>query len=381
MTIFQDFHQYLGIHVVTLPLASFAICALLVFLAPHMATLSGSTYDLSSIQAVHDTPTPRVGGVAVYVVLCTSVLLAPAAIAGPYAMFILASSLLFMVGLLEDIGFGVTPRERLLACICASLAVIVLLEVWLPRLGVPGLDHFMTYALVAVPVTCFITAGVANGFNLIDGVNGLAAFAAMVSATCLAVISYQAGYSEMVILALMLTAGIFGFFLFNFPFGTIFLGDAGAYTIGFVVSWFSIAILLNVPDASPWAILLTMFWPLADTLLTILRRIRRNANAMAPDRLHVHQMVMRALEIHLLGRGRRHLANPLSTLVLAPFITAPALAGVLFWDQNAAAFLAVIVSLVVFFGAYFAAFPLLRRLPRRCGSNCDRQARKVQLLP
>lgn len=367
-----EFYQYLGIHTITLPVASFAICALLIRLSKHISILSGNSYNLSSIQAIHHTPTPRVGGLAIFAVLCASALLAPPAISGPYAEFILATSILFFVALLEDTGISVTPWLRLLACVVASMLVIAFLEVWLPRLGVPGFDSLMSYALVGVPVTCFITAGVANGFNLIDGVNGLASFTAMVSATCLAMISYQAGYSEMVILAMMLAVGIFGFFLFNFPLGAIFLGDAGAYMIGFVLSWFGISILLNVPNASPWAILLTIFWPLADTLLAIFRRRNRKADAMAPDRLHVHQMVMRALEIHLLGRRKRHLANPLSTLVLAPFITAPALAGVVFWDQNFAAFIAVMISLAVFFGAYLAAFPILRSMPRKNGFKHDR---------
>lgn len=363
----DQYHQTLGYNALVLPMVSFVLCAVLVLLSKHMPILSGNHYNLASIQAIHTAPTPRVGGIAIFAALCVSLLFAPASIAGDYGYFILASSILFAIGLLEDTGTTLTPNKRLLACVVASGAVIALLNVWLPRLGVPGFDNFMPYAFIGIPVTLFITAGVANGFNLIDGVNGLASFTAMVSAVCLAIISFHGGYSEMVILNLMLAAGIFGFFLFNFPFGKIFLGDAGAYTIGFVLGWFGITILIGVPSVSPWAILLTMFWPLADTLLAIFRRRNRKADAMAPDRLHVHQMVMRALEIYVLGRGKRHLANPLSTLVLAPFITAPALMGVVFWDQNAAAFVAVIICLALFFGAYRAAFPLLRSFPRKCG--------------
>jgi UDP-N-acetylmuramyl pentapeptide phosphotransferase/UDP-N-acetylglucosamine-1-phosphate transferase len=336
-----------------------------------MPRLSGRSYDLSSVQAIHSKPTSRIGGVGIFVILCATVFLAPPSVASPYAYFILATCLLFVVGLLEDTGTPVSPRMRLLACVATSAIVIAMFNTWLPRLGVPGFDPLMSHALVGIPVTLFVTAGVANGFNLIDGVNGLAAFTAMVSAICLAMIAYQAGISEMVILALMLAAAISGFFVLNFPFGAIFLGDAGAYTIGFILSWFGIAILLAAPAASAWAILLTMFWPLADTLLAIFRRARRKADAMAPDRLHVHQMVMRVLEIHLLGRGKRHLANPLSTVVLAPFITAPALMGVAFWDHNSAAFAAVILSLAMFFGGYFAAFPVLRKMPRKRARNSD----------
>jgi hypothetical protein len=78
---------------------------------------------------------------------------------------------------------------------------------------------------------------------------------------------------------------------------------------------------------------------------------------------------MRALEILVLGRGRRHLANPLTTVVLSPFIIMPALTGVWLWNDDGAAGLAVLVYAVAFFGSYVLAFPLLRRLPRRCGRS------------
>lgn len=110
--------------------------------------------------------------------------------------------------------------------------------------------------------------------------------------------------------------------------------------------------------------LLVLFWPVADTLLAIWRRAHRKAPTMAPDRLHVHQLVMRALEIHLLGRRRRHIANPLTTAVLAPFVMAPPAAGVLLWNNTMGAFLAVLAFTGTFFGSYIMVFTILRRLPR-----------------
>ncbi|PZX36224.1 hypothetical protein LY56_03510, partial [Roseinatronobacter thiooxidans] len=124
---------------------------------------------------------------------------------------------------------------------------------------------------------------------------------------------------------------------------------------------FAIAILLNAPEASAWALLLVLFWPVADTLLAIYRRSRRKTAAMAPDRLHVHQMVMRALEICILGRRNRRIANPLTTLVLAPFVIAPPLVGIIFWDQTTIAFTAVIAFGILFFTSYAIAPLLIRR--------------------
>lgn len=353
-----EWHEY------ALAAIAFGLCFAIVLLKSSFPRLSGRAGDLRAVQSMHNRLTPRVGGLGIFGALGVSVIFAPVSISGAYADFILATSLLFLVGLSEDLGFHVSPRWRLMAAAGASLLAIWLLGVWMPRTGIPGLDAVVDHWLVGIPLTLLVTAGISNGFNLIDGVNGLASVTAIVAAVALSQIAALAGYTTMVHLAMMLAAGIFGFFLLNYPFGLIFLGDAGAYTLGFVLSWFGIAVLINAPEASPWAILLVLFWPVADTMLAIYRRSRRNADVSAPDRLHVHQMVMRALEICILGRNRRQIANPLTTLVLLPFVIAPPIAGVLLWNQNQNAFLAVVVFGVLFFASYAAAPGLIRRFRR-----------------
>ncbi len=351
-------------HEVLLALVSFCLCWGIVIMAPKVPRFYGQAH-LEAVQASHTKPTPRVGGIAIFGSLAISAIFVPSEITWSYGLFIVAASVIFIVGLAEDLGFGVSPLRRLCAVCMASMLAALFLGVWLPRMDVPGLDMLMPYGLVGIPLTLLVTAGIANGFNLIDGVNGLASFAAMVAAVALGIIAEQAGYSAMVHLSTLLAAGVLGFFMLNYPYGLIFLGDAGAYTIGFVLSWFGIAILLNAPEVSPWAILLTMFWPLADTLLAIYRRARSKSATMAPDRLHVHQLVMRALEIYVMGRGKREITNPLSTLILAPFVAAPPVVGVLFWNQTTLAFLSVMGFLVLFFGSYALAFKVLRLLKHK----------------
>lgn len=358
-----------------LALFAFSVAATIVMLGRFFPKLNGLPSELRAIQAIHKRPTPRLGGIAIFSALVLSSVFAPIEVSTRYGFFMLSASVLFFVGMVEDIGIGVSPMKRLLAAAFASILVVISLEVWLPRTGVPFLEQYMQNWIVGIGLTILVTVGMANGFNLIDGVNGLAAFTACVSAAALALIAEQAGYVAMVQLATMLFVCILGFLLLNYPFGLIFLGDAGAYTLGFVLSWFGIAILLNVPEASPWAILLTMFWPVADTVLAMFRRARRKAPTMKPDRLHVHQLVMRNLEIYVLGRGRRHLANPLTTLVLAPFVIAPAIAGVMFWNDPQSAFAAVILFSVFFALSYSFALPVLSRFRRLKGCHPIRKRR------
>lgn len=366
---FKHVYASLGWAEFTLLALSMGLCWFLIALQRHFPSLAGHSSHLSAIQTMHSKPTPRVGGLAIFAAFCLSFFFAPMSIENSYGWLIMSVGILFVVGLREDLGFRVSPLNRLLAAIISSLAVIWLLGIWLPRIGVPGLDTLLANWPVGVPITVLLTAGLANGFNMIDGANGLASMTAITAAVALSLIADQAGYAAMVQLTMMLAAGILGFFLVNYPFGLIFLGDAGAYTLGFVLSWFGIVILINVPEASPWAILLTMFWPIADMLLAIYRRYRRNTDAMTPDRLHAHQMVMRGLEICVLGRQKRKFSNPLSTLVLAPFVIAPTIAGVVFWDQSLLAFLAVLLFGALFFSCYAVAPVLIRHFRRHPARN------------
>ena len=156
-----------------------------------------------------------------------------------------------------------------------------------------------------------------------------------------------------------------GFLFINFPFGKVFLGDAGAYSVGFILASLAVALMHFAPDVSPAAVLLIFFWPVADTLLAIHRRRVCGWPSDKPDRLHFHQLVMRALEISLVGRRRRALANPLATAFIVPMAASPMLAGVLMSDSNAGSFAALFVFAILFFVAYNLVIRWARTRPRR----------------
>lgn len=350
---------------ILLSLVSTMLCALLIFCAQHSSHLAGSAQNLGAVQSAHHRPTARVGGVGVFLTVILSSAFLPEDLAQDYMHLLLATSFLFIVGLVEDLGIHISPAKRLLAAFVASLMVVLFLGAWIPRADISGLDHLLGYWWVGIPITLIFTAGIANSFNLIDGVNGLAGVTGMIASGAMAIIAHKAGFHDMSMLTAMLTVIILGFFVLNFPFGRIFLGDAGAYSIGFILSWLGVLILLNAPQVTPWALLLVLFWPVIDTCLAIYRRMRKTQNTMAPDRLHIHQLVMRGLEIHVLGRRKRNIANPLSTVVLFPFIALPACVGVILWDKPLAALLAVVIFTCLFCTFYILAFPLSRRLARK----------------
>ena len=158
--------------------------------------------------------------------------------------------------------------------------------------------------MFAITFTTFWAVGISHAFNLIDGLNGLAGFTAIGAAFALATIAHKAGLAEHRDFLLMIAAAILGFLVFNFPFGKIFLGDTGAYLVGHLLVWMSLSILWNSSYVTPLAMLLIFFWPVADTLLAISRRLSLGKPIIQPDRLHFHKLMMRGVEIALLGRRK-----------------------------------------------------------------------------
>ena len=230
--------------------------------------------------------------------------------------------------------------------------VMLCLDTWITDTGLPGLDLMLLFLPFAIMWTGTWTAGLCHGFNLIDGVNGLAAATGLLIAAGLSGIALQSGQPELAFIAMAMVPAILGFLVFNWPMGRIFLGDAGAYTLGHVLSWLGIFIAAGSDLVSGVSIGLLFFWPVADTFLAMYRRRVSSRPASAPDRLHVHQLVMRGIEIRFTGRGGRHISNPLTTLVLLPLIALPVALGVVFWDNPLGAGVSIAVLGVGFVVAY-----------------------------
>lgn len=134
----------------------------------------------------------------------------------------------------------------------------------------------------------------------------------------------------------------------------------------------SISLTTRHEEVSAFGVLLMVFWPLADMALAMYRRRRRRVPVSHPDRLHFHQLVMRALEIEVFGRRHRKFSNPAATLLMLPLIAAPIGLGVAVYDQPGLSAIVMAVCAVVFFLTYAAGMRFATRrtrpgLPRESG--------------
>ena len=360
---FQISDDTLGKYFLSLFLISFSLCALITIFNPTKYIQDRLNDDLNAVQSAHSQPTPRVGGLALLVSMCCIFPLAGYFHDDISVLFPFLISLIpiFLFGISEDLGFYMSPRRRLLAICVSSILVMAFYSSWASRAGIPYIDDLLAIAPVGIAVTLLVTAGVTNAFNLIDGLNGLAAFTAMAIATSLSIAAFIVGRIDICLLSLTIIPIVSGFFILNFPFGKIFLGDCGAYLLGFTLIWISIILINFENSVSPFAIILIFFYPVADTLLAIWRRKTLGKPGYLPDRLHYHQLMMRFLEIRFFGRTQRRISNPLATLALMPLITAPQVLGVLTIQDSIMAAISLLISALIFVSSYMLGISLSKR--------------------
>ncbi len=254
---------------------------------------------LHEVQKIHTAPVPRVGGLAIFLSFSAAILMIQYLTITNLkigAVIIVGSLLTFLIGLIEDITKRISVKTRLLIIFISAFVTVVFLKSTLHSIGVSLIDDWLLIPIVSLFFTCFAITGIANAFNIVDGLNGLSSGSSIIILIGFTVISYFVGDSELVVIALILTAAILGFMLWNYPKGLIFLGDGGAYFIGFILAVMSILLVERHHNVSPWFPFLLIYYPIIETLFTIFRRqIVSKSNVGQPDSEHLHQLIYKSL--------------------------------------------------------------------------------------
>lgn len=214
--------------------------------------------------------------------------------------FLLAGGLIFAAGLLDDIrGLGPTPKllfELTAAAIMMSSGLLI------ERVTLLGFTW--TLGWVAWPVTAAWLVGVTNAFNLIDGVDGLAAGVTGIAGSACAAILIVRGHTPEAMLLAALVGASLGFLVFNFAPASIFLGDSGSLLAGFVLAATAITGWQKGATALATGVPLMLFaLPIADSALALFRRsVARPADGRSigatlrqiaePDRQHIHHRML-----------------------------------------------------------------------------------------
>jgi UDP-N-acetylmuramyl pentapeptide phosphotransferase/UDP-N-acetylglucosamine-1-phosphate transferase len=289
--------------VISLTLA-FAISAAVTLMILRSAKTHGhraADRDFTKPQGFHAVAVPRIGGLGIVLGICgatAALALTRLPEAGGLGSLLMVSALpVFLAGFIQDFTGALTPRRRLLASAASAALAFYLIDAGIQQTGIPVFDWVAGFAMGSLLLTIVAVAGIANAVNIIDGFNGLAAMCAVLMLAALSYVCFQVNDPMLALLALAGIGAVLGFFLWNFPGGLIFLGDGGAYFLGFFVAEISILLVRRNPgEVSPLFPLLVCIYPVFETVFSIYRRkFLRAVPPSMPDGIHLHSLIYRRL--------------------------------------------------------------------------------------
>ena len=290
----NHFSIYLGLAGLwALLVAMFAVPSI-VYIA-HLKNL----LDTPNGRTVHQSLTPRLGGVAVFAGFMSALtIFAP--LGNGVKELLAGCIILFFVGLKDDL-VTISVAKKFVGQLLATGVVMIMADVRITSfqgiLGIYELQAGFSYGFTFVMIV-----GITNAINLIDGLDGLAGSIVLIISGTFGYYFYRyggPGFSNYAFVAVCLIGGILGFLRYNFHRASIFMGDTGSLVCGFIVSILAIQFIemgsrTGQPfgSAAPAVTLGILFVPLFDTLRVFTLRMAVGRSPFMPDKNHVHHRIM-----------------------------------------------------------------------------------------
>ena len=311
--------------------------------------------ETEGVQKLHLVPTSRLGGVVMFLVYLATVLAAlrieHAALSAALPLAIAALPVV-LVGLWEDLTRRVRPRYRMVAAVASAALASWLAGGIIARLDLPVIDGWLRHLWFVLPLTWFMVAGACNAMNLIDGANGLAGGTALMMFGGLAIAAGWTADPLMVTQTFTIMGAIAGFLIWNYPRGHVFLGDAGAYFLGFMYAVLSIQLVARNDEISAWFVIMLAAYPIVETLFSIYRRKWLSGRPVGmPDGAHLHSLIYRRIMRWAAGEhSARELTrrNSMTSPYLWMLCSLSVVPAVLWFDSTA-----IQAACILLFGAIY----------------------------
>ena len=241
--------------------------------------------DIPNGRSTHCSIVPRGAGIGFYLAVAIVLPLFHFDYILNHLWIFLAIFLVFIVGVLDD-HHDTSPNTKFIVLI-VSTVLLSFDAVIINDLGIFFGIH-ITLGWLALPFTVFAVVGFTNALNLIDGLDGLAATVSIVILGTFFIVGYKNDDLFMMLLSGAFISSLLAFLIFNWNPASIFMGDSGSLTLGFVISVLAIKSLAYMPTVS---ILFIAAIPLFDTLIVMIRRKLNGRSAFSADRCHLHHIL------------------------------------------------------------------------------------------
>lgn len=317
--------------------------------------------NLSGPQKFHIRTVPRIGGLAILMGIlgASGVRFIQDHASGIFFITIITCGLpAALIGFAEDTTKNIGVRTRLFITTTSALLAGHFLDAWITKIDVIGFDSTLQIPAFSILFTCIAITGLANAYNIIDGFNGLASMVAIISLLAIAYVGIRVNDQQTALLALVMVGALAGFFLWNYPRGLIFLGDGGAYLIGFWIAVLSILLIKRNPQISPWFAVLVNYYPIFETLFSIWRRkIHGGKSPGQADAAHFHSLIYRRVIrwAHIPGiDSPHHQANAKTSPYLWLLSSMAVIPAILWWEYTWALQLVALLFSVSYVYLYIA---------------------------
>ncbi len=269
-------------------------------------------YDEPGERKSHSHKVPTLGGIAIFAAFAISLNFWADFSKLPEIQYVLCATLLmFFTGLKDDIVHLVAYKKLIIQIIAASILIIagdVRLTSFYGLFGIREISFLPSYFLSLITIV-----GITNSFNLIDGINTLAAGLGILITSVFGGWFFLHGFLEYAILSFSLTGGLLGFLYYNWSPAKIFMGDTGSLLLGIVCSVLAIKFIEinrvnSFVSSGPAVAVGIMMVPLFDTLRVMTIRIMNRKSPFSPDKNHLHHV--------LLKRGMSHLKVSLTLIIV-----------------------------------------------------------------
>ena len=246
-------------------------------------------------QIIHKENIPRFGGLSIFLTLSLiSIfqLLNENNKNEPAYIYCLVIFPVFIFGFLEDLNQNIRPKIRFGASVLSAILCILIYEIQINDVGISIMNFLLEYKYISLIFTILCITYLIQAFNIIDGLNGLNLFTAIIIFILIATISDKVNDLKIYNMSIFFISILSGILIFNFPYGKIFLGDSGAYIVGVCVSISILSLYKNNLQLSPFLVCQILIYPSYELLRSCLRRfLVLKKNILEPDTEHLHSLI------------------------------------------------------------------------------------------
>ncbi|QNF35753.1 undecaprenyl/decaprenyl-phosphate alpha-N-acetylglucosaminyl 1-phosphate transferase [Adhaeribacter swui] len=245
--------------------------------------------DQPNLRTVHESLTPRLGGLAVFAGFMSALTIF-GDLGNGVQQLLAGCIILFFIGLKDDL-VAISPFKKFAVQLLASGIVMVMADIRITSFqGIFGI-HVLPIG-TSFAFTFIMIVGITNAINLIDGLDGLAGTIVLIITSTFGWFFFMHN-SNYAFVAVCLIGGILGFLRYNFHKATIFMGDTGSLLCGFIISVLAIEFIeMRVVNSSPTITLGILFVPLFDTVRVFIIRISKGISPFSPDKNHIHHRLL-----------------------------------------------------------------------------------------